>query len=300
MKNVPVISVVVPVRNGADTIADCVQSLLRTEFPTVDREIVVVDNGSTDATAEIVQRFPVTYLSESKRGAPCARNKGIRASRGRFVAFCDADCLVTRNWLNELLAAFQQPNTGAVAGEIVAAPPVTPAQRYAARVRHLAPQKYLQRPLLPFAVFANLAFTRDTFDHIGLLDENLFQGDSTDFCTRFLRETGLQMNYAPKAIVFHRHRDTAWSFVRQQYAYGRGHALLYSKYRNEVTWGFENARTAYRDLARSGWHLVRHIAPWQSGRSSNDEFYYLYFEFLKKMAERIGFARQTFLHRIGL
>ncbi|MBI4526604.1 MAG: glycosyltransferase [Deltaproteobacteria bacterium] len=289
----PLVSVVVPVWNGEQTIAQCLASLLKMHFPAERREILVVDNGSTDNTAAIVKRFPVRYLTEERRGAPLARNRGIRASQGEIVAFTDADCVVSRGWLQELFRAFDQGDVGGVAGEIFAYPPRTPAELYASRVRHLSPQKYLARPLLPFAVFANLAFRRSVFDQIGLLDEAMLTGEATDFCTRFFRATSLRLSYAPRAVVFHRHRSTTRGFLGQQWVYGRGHARLYIKYRQEIPWDWKHSFLAYRDLAKAAGALIRSAGLYGLGKESKQDFYFHYFEFLKKLAERLGFIRQS-------
>jgi cellulose synthase/poly-beta-1,6-N-acetylglucosamine synthase-like glycosyltransferase len=288
----PFVSVIIPVLNEERVIRECLTSLVELDYPPERREILVVDNGSTDRTAEIVKSFPVRYIREERRGSPFARNAGIRASQGEIVAFTDADCIVSRGWLRELVRAFDEEGVGGVAGEIVAYPPKTPAEWYAARVRHLSPQKYLSRPHLPFAVFANLAFRREVFDRIGLLDEAVLQGESTDFCTRFLRETGLKLKRVSKAVVFHRHRATAWEFFRQQRNYGRGHAQLYIKYRQEVPWGWRQSVLAYQDLARATWALAKSSLRYVS-QGSQEDFYFRYFEFLKKLAERGGFIRES-------
>jgi GT2 family glycosyltransferase len=264
------------------------------DYPPERREILVVDNGSTDRTAEIIKSFPVRYLLEIQRGVSFVRNKGIRASSGEIVAFTDADCIVAKAWLCELVKSFGEEGVGGVAGEIVPYLPHTPAERYAARVRHLSPQKYLSRPQLPFAVFANLCFRREVFDRIGLLDESfLSAGESTDFCTRFLRETGLKLKYAPKAVVFHRHRQTVGQFCKQQWNYGRSHALLYIKYRRDIPWGWKQSASAYRDLARSAWTLAKTGLHFRHLSQDKEDFYFHYFEFLKKLAERLGFIRES-------
>lgn len=285
-------SIVVPVRNGAATIGACVRSLLDTDTPAGRREIIVVDNGSTDGTASILQRLPVRYLHEPRRGAARARNAGVRVAGGDVVAFTDADCVVSRGWLRALGQAFVAGAAG-VAGEIVGYPPRTAAERYAARVRHLAPQKYLARPMLPFAVFANLAFRRDVFDRVGLLDEAMTAGESTEFCTRFRRGTGSELVYAPRAVVFHRHRPTARALFRQQWDYGRGHALLYIKYRDEIPWGFRQSRLAYLDLGRSTLALAAAGLRWAGGRGRRDELAFRALDCVKKLAERLGFAREA-------
>ena len=288
----PFVSVIIPVLNEERTIRECLTSLIKMDYPVDRREILVVDNGSTDRTAEIVKSFPIQYLQEELRGAAAARNKGIKASRGEIVVFTDADCVVTTGWLWELVRAFDEEGVGGVAGEVVAYPPRTPAEWYAARVRHLSPQKYLSRPLLPFAAFANLSFRRDVFDRIGLLDETIPLGESTDFCTRLLQGTDLKLKYAPKALLFHRHRSTVWEFVRQQWKYGRGHAQLYIKYRREIPWGWRQSVLAYRDLASAAWALAKSGLRY-GFTDGQEDFYFCSFEFLKKLAERLGFIRES-------
>ncbi len=288
----PFVSVIIPVLNEERVIRECLNSLVELDYPPERREILVVDNGSTDRTAEIIKSFPVRYLREERRWASAARNKGIEASRGEILAFTDADCVVTTGWLLELVKAFDEEGVGGVAGEVVAYPPRTRAEWYAARVRHLSPQKYLSRPLLPFAAFANLAFRRDVFDRIGLLDATIPLGESTDFCTRLLQGTDLKLKYAPKALLFHRHRATTWEFVRQQWKYGRGHAQLYIKYRREIPWGWRQSVLAYRELASAAWALGKSGLRY-GFKDGQEDFYFCYFEFLKKLAERLGFIRQS-------
>jgi glycosyltransferase involved in cell wall biosynthesis len=289
----PFVSVIVPVLNEERIIQSCLTALLNVDYPVECWEILVVDNRSTDRTPDIIKNFPVQYLKEERRGCAAARNRAIRVSRGEIIVSTDADCIITRGWLREIVQAFNEEGVGAVAGEVVAYPPCTPAEQYAARVRHTSPQKYLSRPLLPFAAFANLAFRREVFGQIVLLDETIPIGESTDFCTRFLRGTGLKLKYAPKAVVFHRHRKTAWGFFKQQWKYGRGHAQPYIKYRQEIPWKWQKSVSAYRDLARAVWMLTKsvlHIRHWSKDK---EDLYFHYFEFLKKFAERLGFIREN-------
>ncbi len=290
----PSVSVVVPVLNGEGTIGNCLSALLRTEYPSERREIVIVDNGSTDRTAEIVKRAPVRYVWEHRPGVPYARNRGIELCEGEIVAFTDADCIPTAGWLRELVAPFESEEVGGVAGEILPYPPRTPAERYAARIRHLSPQRYLQRPVLPFAVTANLGFRREVFQRVGLFDPDLPRGgESTDFCTRFLRETGLLLEYAPMAAVFHKHRSTAWQLFKQQWSYGRGHAYLYIKYRDELRWGARETASTYRDLLTTAAALMLTAVGHVRGRADREELSFAFFETLRKLALRMGFARES-------
>jgi glycosyltransferase involved in cell wall biosynthesis len=286
----------VPVLNGERTLAESLATWLRVDYPPDRREVIVVDNGSTDRTAEIVRRAPVRYLFEPRRGTARARNLGIEASSGEIVAFTDADCLVSDRWLRALVAGFEGDDVGGVAGEILPFPPRTAAERHSARIRHLAPQRYLRRPQLPFAVTANLAFRREVFGQVGLLDPEAPRGgECTDFCTRFFRHTGQRIALAPRAVVFHRHRSTTGELFRQQWNYGRGHAYLYGKYADELPWTWRHRRQAWGDLARTAAALGATGVSRAAGRASRSDLEFRYFELVRKLASRLGFA----WHRVG-
>ena len=291
----PFVSVVIPVLNGEEHLGSCLDALRHIDYPAERHEILVVDNGSTDGTAELLSRYPVRALHERRRGTSRARNKGITAARGDIVAFTDADCVPTTGWLREIVKGFDaSEDVGGVAGEILPYPPTTPAEKYAARIRHLSPGRYMSREIFPFAVTANLAFRREVFEKVGLLDvDSPRGGESTDFCTRFFRGTGQRLELAPRAIVFHRHRSTAWELFKQQWGYGRGHAYLYIKYRDEIPWGWRETVRVYRDLAGSAASLLRSAIGYMAGRTRRDDLDFEYFELLRKTALRLGFAREA-------
>jgi GT2 family glycosyltransferase len=293
-EELPFVSVIVPVLNGGGTLPGLLSALSMDDYPRARREILVVDNASTDATPDILRDAPVTYLHEERRGAARARNRGIAASQGEIVAFTDVDCLPATGWLRALVAGFRDESVGGVAGDVIPFPPSTAAERYAARIRHLSPERYLRRPIFPFAVIANLAFRRDVFDTVGLLDpESPRGGESTDFCTRFLRESGMRLALAHEAVVLHRHRATSRAFLRQQWDYGRGHAYLYMKYREELPWGWAQTRQVYADLARTVGSLALAGAGYARGRTTREDLEFSWFESLRKLALRLGFMRQA-------
>jgi glycosyltransferase involved in cell wall biosynthesis len=225
----PFVSVVVPARNAEQTVGQCLESLLRLDYDPERREILVVDNGSTDRTGEIIRRYPVRCLFEPRRGPSAARNCGVEAARGEIVAFTDADCVVTTRWLRALVRGFEAPEVWAVAGEIVAYPPRTPAQRYLAR-RKARWQEPALRAARPFAVTSNAAFRRATFDRLGLFDTRLIKAQDKDFGWRFHADGELRLTYSPEALVLHRHRATAWKLFTQHAGWGYGAALLHRKH----------------------------------------------------------------------
>lgn len=110
------ISVVIPAYNEQQYIAQCLSSLAAQT--TAPYEVIVVDNNSTDKTAEIVSRqFPnVRLIQEPNQGMAYARNAGYNAARGTIIARCDADCRPPANWIAQLEGLFTNPQTHAVTG----------------------------------------------------------------------------------------------------------------------------------------------------------------------------------------
>src|SRR5688572_8958532 len=104
----PFVSVIVPVLNDEARIGGCVAALLAQDYPRERYEVIVVDNGSTDRTYEVVRGYPVTLLSEAQiRSSFAARNKGMREAVGEIFAFTDSDCTPAPQWLAEGVRAIQ-------------------------------------------------------------------------------------------------------------------------------------------------------------------------------------------------
>jgi glycosyltransferase involved in cell wall biosynthesis len=296
-KITPFVSVVIPVLNGERTIRECLVSLLRTDYPPERREILVVDNGSTDRTTEIVQAYPVTLLREERRGASAARNRGIEASRGEILALTDADCVVSRGWLQELVQGFENEEVGVVAGEIVAYPPETPAERYTAMRNprwHLSTLSY---PASPWFASANSALRREVFNLIGLFDVRLPGTggcEDIDFAWRFLQSKRFKLIYRPKAVVFHRHRVTARGLFKQYRAYGYGQAMLRRKYPDRLAWDWRRELEAYKDLFLTALALGGAAIRSKLKVRNTADFSYQYSDLARKLGARIGFASGMF------
>lgn len=125
-------SIVVCTRNNASLLRDCIVSILADRSVT-PREIVVVDNGSTDDTAAVVAEFAtaqdnvaVRHVIEPIVGLSHARNRGVAEARGELVLFTDDDVLAAPGWVDAVAAGFDDPEVGAVGGRIVPDWPVAP------------------------------------------------------------------------------------------------------------------------------------------------------------------------------
>jgi cellulose synthase/poly-beta-1,6-N-acetylglucosamine synthase-like glycosyltransferase len=289
----PAVSIVVPVRNAERTVHDCIASLLRLDYPATRREIIAVDNGSSDASPAIIRGLPVTRVMESRRGPSWARNAGIGASGGEIIAFTDADCVVTAQWLRELVAGFRDDDGAwAVAGEILPFAPQTHAERYMARRQSRWQAAALRAPR-PYMVTANVAFRRQTFDHIGRFDARFPIGQDQDLGWRFF-SAGLRCRYAPAAVVLHRHRHTTWAFFKQQLGWGYGAALLRQHHR--LPWGPSAELRELRELVRAAHVLLVVAGRAAFGAEPPGETAYRFHDVLREAARRAGSLRAAVEH----
>lgn len=229
------ISVVIPVRNAMATLPGCCQALRSLDpQPT---EVVLVDNGSTDGSLDVLKRFAsehtrahVRILTEMRRGASAARNAGIQSARGDVVAFTDADCVPDPSWLRYLAGAFDDQTVGAVAGRIVARPTGTIVEQFNALYTLQSPESPARHcrwtPWAGGFPTANLAVRRELLQRIGGFDESVrLYGEDYDVCAR-LYETGAAIDYVPDARVTHVHRATLGGMMRQAFGFGRSHPYL--------------------------------------------------------------------------
>lgn len=108
------ISVVIPAYNEEHNIAPTISAVLAQDYP--DFEVIVVNNASTDATAEVAQRFPIKLVHESRKGLLWARERGRQEASGDIIANIDADCLPERDWLSSGVRHFERIDVVAVTG----------------------------------------------------------------------------------------------------------------------------------------------------------------------------------------
>jgi len=237
MENIlPKVSVVVPIYNGEIDLPDLIKCLQAQTYPIDKVEYLLVDNASTDRTSTIIQTAtqtfpPIRYLQENKiQSSYAARNTGIRAATGEIIAFTDADCRPQLNWLVDLIALFQNSTIGIVAGEIIGLPGTTLLEKYA-EARNVLSQKYtLENPFCPYGQTANLAIRREIFLQVGLFRPYLTTGGDADICWRIEKETEWKINFAPTAIVQHRHRSNLAEFQSQWRRYGKSNRYLHELY----------------------------------------------------------------------
>lgn len=285
----PLVSVVVPVLNGEATIERCLASIFNGSYPESRREIVVVDNGSTDRTRELVGRHPVRLLVELRPGLSHARNHGIEESGGGVVAFTDSDCYVSTDWLAELTSGLGEDGAAAVTADVVPYPPSTPAERYAAR-RKPSVAGWQQGLPAPWFCFMNTAVRREAFERVGLFDPS-FAGvgcEDIDFAWRF-SDAGLELRRLRSPVVLHHQRTTAAGLFHQQVRNGRGWALLHRRYPHLAAWNWRRELGAWADLGRSAVHTAGAQLRTSARPGAEMERELARYDLLLKLGQRIGF-----------
>lgn len=280
------VSVVVCVYNGADTLSDCLRALTAQGLRRDAYEILVVDDGSSDNSADIAQRFGVRVQRCPHRGLAAARNTGWKLAQGEWVAFTDDDCGPTRNWLSFLLRAVKEDglNTRVLgaAGRIVGFPSGAAVPRYIEARGGFNTDQHLAHPQFPYAPMGNVMYRRDALALVNGLDERYSSYESCNLHTRLRLSYGGEFYYEPRAVVLHRHYTTWRAYFRQQRSYGRGMAQFMWHYRDHVAWSLRREAGAWLNLILMG---SAALVP-----AADDRALVRRGDFVKHLAQRIGFA----------
>ena len=221
----PRISVVVCTRNGSATLRACLEALSRQTYP--NHEVIVVDDGSTDAVPEIAKSFAfVRYHRLNHGGLSVARNAGALLATGDVIAYTDDDCMADEDWLAQLAPAFDDPQWVAAGGPNI--PP--PARNRIEAVVAVAPggpaHVMLNDEEAEHLPGCNLAIRKSALDAIGGFDPIFHTaGDDVDVCWR-LRDAGGKLRFVPSAMVWHHRRFTVKAYFKQQRGYGNAEGLL--------------------------------------------------------------------------
>lgn len=237
----PKVSVVVCTYNGSRTIRETMERLKKLDYP--DYEIIVVNDGSTDRTADIASEYDVTLISTENNGLSHARNVGWKAASGEIVAYLDDDAYPDPHWLKFLASTFLStpfvgvggpnllpPGEGSVA-ECVANAPGGP-------VHVLVSDREAEH--IPGC---NMAYRRSALEAVDGFDPRFRSaGDDVDICWSLQRNGGT-IGFHPSAVVWHHPRDSVRTYLRQQQGYGKAEALLERKWpekyntQGHVAWG---------------------------------------------------------------
>jgi O-antigen biosynthesis protein len=225
----PRVSVVVCSHNGAATLGETLDALGRLAY--AGRETIVVDDGSTDATAEIAAAHPhVRLIRTPNRGLSAARNTGLQAATGELIAYLDDDAYPDPQWLDYVALALRDGVHAGVGGPNLPVPADGLVAESVANAPGGPVHVLLSDTVAEHIPGCNMAFRRDRLEAIGGFDEQFrVAGDDVDVCWR-LQARGWTLGFHPAAVVWHHRRGSVRRFWRQQRGYGRAEAQL------ERTW----------------------------------------------------------------
>jgi len=235
-------SIIIPTYNRREALLTTLAALAQVDYPTGQWEAVVVDDGSTDDTAETVPRWiaesgaPVRYLHQRNAGPAAARNRGAANARGEVLIFIDNDIIVPPAFISEHLQTLKANPGCWVIGRITHPPQLraTPFGRYRDAVWEAFHHGHAAAGVVETdgITAANLALPAEDFRRLGGFDEDFTIASSEDWDLGVrARQAGIRVLYHPGIVVLH--NDWAVSleqFCRRQMLYSISDVLLWRKY----------------------------------------------------------------------
>lgn len=231
----PRFSVIICTRNGSSTLRSCLEALDRQTY--ANHEVLVIDDGSTDATPEIARSFDfVHYHRQDHAGLSAARNLGMKLATGELLAYTDDDCIPDEDWLQHLSTAFDAPEWVAAGGPNIPPPPRNTTEACVAAAPGAPSHVLLNDEKAEHLPGCNLVIRKNALDAIsGFREEFITAGDDVDVCWR-LQANGGKLRFVPAAVVWHHRRVTVNAYLRQQSGYGHAEALLIRLYPQRFSW----------------------------------------------------------------
>lgn len=222
----PRVSVIVPLRNAAGAVGELLDALAAQDLPAAERQVIVVDDASTDGTAAAVEAHGTARLLRTERwsGAYLARNLALEVAQGEVVAFTDGDCRPHRSWLRAGLAALDDLDAGVLAGRIdvplSARPGLVELVDFA---RYLDQERAVAEA--GFGATANLFVRRSVLDQIGHFRPEAISDGDRDLCLR-ATAAGHRLAYSPDPVVVHEPRRRPYDLARRGFRDGIGRAQM--------------------------------------------------------------------------
>ena len=252
----PRISVVVCAYNAEDHLDRCLSSLEACDYP--ELEVIVCDDGSTDATAEIAKRYPVQLLELAHVGLSAARNAGASAARGEIVAFIDADAYCHSEWPYHLALSFEDEAVAATGGPNLPVPAAGFAERAVAASPGGPIHVLIGDDRAEHVPGCNMAVRKRDLDEIGGFDPiYTAAGDDVDVCWRLL-DRRRAIGFAPAAQVFHRRRSSIRGYLAQQRGYGNAERLMAARHPHRFN---TLGQARWRGFIYGGPPILRRLLP---------------------------------------
>lgn len=223
------VSVIIPAYNAEKTIRDTIVKCLEQDYSSGRLEIIVVDDGSVDKTAQVVKEYPVKYLYQENAGPAKARNLGFQNSRSEIIFFIDADCIPRSDWVSGLLKHYTEETVGGCGGSYALLNP----DSMLARCIH---QEILYRhSRIPkecrFLGSYNVSFRKKVLVETGGFNEDykIASGEDIDLSYKILKK-GYKLIFDKDIRVLHPHPESLMKYLRQQYGRAFWRMMLYKQH----------------------------------------------------------------------
>lgn len=224
------ISIIIPTYNGAKRIGKCLEALAQQDYQN-DYEILVVDDGSKDNTAALIEeKYPqVKLMRQENAGPAAARNNGAQHASGDIILFTDDDCIPVTDWLLQMLKPFENPAVVAVKGAYLTKQPQLIARfvqlEYEDKYRLLEKESYID-----FIDTYSAAFRQEVFIKYGGYDSSFPVACAEDVELSYrMSYAGEKMVFQPKAQVYHTHPDTLMNYLKKKYKFAYWRVLAVKK-----------------------------------------------------------------------
>lgn len=214
------VSLYIPCFNAQETIRPCLEAVLKQEY--LLKEVLVVDDGSSDKTIKIVSEYPVKIIRhKANKGLAAARNTAIKNLKADFVASLDADCVPEPDWLECLMGRFNSPKIAGVGGKLLEAYSSSVFDIW--RSVHMRQYWKDKERSPPFLFGSNSVFCKKVLINIGCYDERFKNNyEDVDICSR-LKKAGYSLAYVPKAQVKHLKSDDICSLLNTYWRWNLGY-----------------------------------------------------------------------------
>jgi glycosyltransferase involved in cell wall biosynthesis len=227
----PTVSVVIPTFNRAQLLQKCLAALEAQQMVPGTFEVLVVDDGSTDHTIDLLETrsdtspIEIRWFRQSHGGPAAARNLGISEAQGTLIAFTDDDCIPAPDWLVTLTTELSESSTCAGIGGPILGAQETAISRYIDRAKLMS--HWVENGVVEYLITANALFRGACLAEIGGFETGflLAGGEDVDLSYR-LRHLGYSLRVTESGTVRHHHHDTLSNFFRMNWRHGFGAAQL--------------------------------------------------------------------------
>ncbi len=226
------VCLVIPARNAAETLRECLQAALEIKSQGELTRIIVCDDGSTDATPQIAQELGVSCIRSKPKGRSAARNLGWREASEEAIWFMDADCIPERDALTHLLACLDDPSVGGAGGSFVMR---QPAPLLATLIHEEIVERHrCMGNRVNFVATGNAVYLRNVLEQVGGFDEGFSRAQDAELAYR-VRAAGYQLGFALKSRVRHYHDTCLLPYLRTQAKQGYWRVWLHGRHASHAT-----------------------------------------------------------------